>query len=240
MKPRIRVLAPLVLLLAALQAVAQEARVVSLTGAVSVTRGRQAARSLGLNDAVENGDALVTGSNSEAVIRAADGSSVHLFPDSHIIFNEQSLDLREFLHLVLGSVKVHIEKLTGRVNSQKVTTPTAVIAVRGTTFSVFVDEEDSTLVAVDEGVVAVSARAWPDEEVVLLRGQRCWVRRGQRPTQALAFRGRSERADLIPARPPRRDTQRVMGRSIVQGTEIRLPPPRPRLARTTAAGQAAR
>jgi hypothetical protein len=228
---RIRVLAPLAVLLAASEVMAQEARIVSLSGTVSVARGRQAPRPLALADAIQNGDELITGSNSEAVIRAPDGSTVHLFPDSHVIFSEQSLDLREFLHLVLGSVKVQIEKLTGRANPHRVTTPTAVIAVRGTTFSVFVDEEDATLVAVDEGAVAVSARAWPAEEVVLLRGHRCWVRRGERPSQAQGFRGRSERADLISPRPLRRETPRVVSRGIVQANEIRLPLLRPRAPR---------
>ncbi|TAM95582.1 MAG: hypothetical protein EPN45_22585, partial [Rhizobiaceae bacterium] len=101
-------------------------------------------------------------------------------------------------HLFLGSIKVHIEKLSGRPNPQKMTTPTAIIAVRGTMFSVFVDETDATLVAVDEGTVAVANRRTPSEEVLLHGGQRVWVRGAQPPARAQAFRGRSERADLIP------------------------------------------
>ncbi|MBA3975702.1 MAG: hypothetical protein C0504_15970, partial [Candidatus Solibacter sp.] len=87
----------------------------------------------------------------------------------------------------------------GRPNPHKLTTPTAVIAVRGTTFSVFVDETDATLVAVDEGLVGVANVQSPDQEVLLKAGQRSWVRPGQPPQQAQAFRGRSERADLMPA-----------------------------------------
>jgi hypothetical protein len=116
-----------------------------------------------------------------------------------VIFNERSADVRELLHLFLGSIKVHIERLSGRPNPHKLTTPTAVIAVRGTTFSVFVDETDATLVAVDEGLVGVANVQSPDLEVLLKAGQRSWVRPGQPPQQAQAFRGRSERADLMPA-----------------------------------------
>lgn len=174
------------------------AQIISLTGELSVRRGRAPVQTLRLHEAVQPGDELITGQNSEALIRTSDGSTVRIFPDSHVIFSEHSLDIQEMLHLFLGSIKVHIEKLSGRPNPQKMTTPTAIIAVRGTTFSVFVDETDSTLVAVDEGIVAVANRRSPSEEVLLHGGQRVWVRGDQPPARAQAFRGRSERADLIP------------------------------------------
>jgi hypothetical protein len=171
-------------------------RVVSLTGTLTVTRLRQDPRPLRLHDAVQSGDELATGENSQAVLRSADGSTVIVYPDSRLVFNERSADVRELLHLFLGSIKVHIEKISGRPNPHKMTTPTAVIAVRGTTFSVFVDDTDSTLVAVEEGEVAVSNTQLPGQEVVLRAGQRTWVRPGQAPQQARAFQGPSERADL--------------------------------------------
>jgi hypothetical protein len=170
-----------------------------LTGELTVHRGRLPAQLLKLQEAVQPGDELITGPNAEAVIQASDGSTVHVFPDSRVIFSERSADIQEFLHLLLGSIKVHIEKLSGRPNPHRMTTPTAIIAVRGTTFSVFVDETDATLVAVEEGVVAVANARFPADEVLLNRGQRTWVRPGQPPVRAQAFRGRSERADLIPA-----------------------------------------
>lgn len=175
------------------------ARVVSLAGTLTLKGFRQESRLLRLNDPIRSGDELATGENSHAVLRTSDGSTVIIYPDSHVIFNERSADVRELLHLFLGSIKVHIEKLSGRPNPHKLTTPTAVIAVRGTTFSVFVDDTDSTLVAVDEGLVGVANLQSPDQEVLLKAGQRSWVRPGQPPQQAQAFRGRSERADLIPA-----------------------------------------
>lgn len=174
--------------------------VVSLKGTLTARQPRAEIRALRLHDAVLPGDELATGEDSEAVIRMPDGSSVRVFPDSRLIFNEQSADITEWLHLWLGSIKVHIQKLTGRPNPHKMSTPSAVIAVRGTTFSVFVDEAAATLVAVDEGVVGVANSRWPDEEVLLSAGQRSWIRTGERPMQAQRFRGRSEFADLIPLR----------------------------------------
>ena len=177
-----------------------KARILAVTGTLSLQRQRMPVRTLKIHDAIEPGDELTTGPNAEATIRSGDGSTVHIYPDSRIVFNEQSLDIREFLHLFFGSVKVHIEKLTGRPNPQKLTTPTAIIAVRGTTFSVFVDDTDATLVAVDEGIVSVANVRSPQDEVLLRDRQRTWVRPGQPPTQAQRFRGPSERADLMPVR----------------------------------------
>lgn len=177
--------------------VAGQGRVVSITGSVSVKRATLATRALSLNETVGIGDELVTDAQSEAIIQASDGSTVHIYPDSRVIFDQQTLGITDFLHLFFGSIKVHIEKLSGRPNPHRMTTPTAVIAVRGTTFSVFVDDTDATLVAVDEGLVAVANRSTPSDEVLLRPGQRTWVRGNQPPLMAQAFRGRSERADMM-------------------------------------------
>jgi ferric-dicitrate binding protein FerR (iron transport regulator) len=173
-----------------------QGRVVSITGSLAVKHSNAAARVVSLNEAVAIGDELVTDAQSEATIQTTDGSTVHVYPDSRVIFTEPALGLTDFLHLIFGSIKVHIEKLSGRPNPHSMTTPTAVIAVRGTTFSVFVDDADATLVAVDEGLVAVSNRAERANEVLLRPGQRTWVRGTQPPLRAQAFRGHSEQADM--------------------------------------------
>ena len=177
---------------------AGQARLISVTGNLSVRRASMASRVMAVNETVGIGDELVTDAQSEAVIQAADGSTVHIYPDSRVIYNEHAAGIDDFLHLFFGSIKVHIEKLSGRPNPHSMTTPTAVIAVRGTTFSVFVDDTDATLVAVDEGLVSVANRRSAADEVLLRPGQRTWVRADQRPLRAQAFRGRSERADMMP------------------------------------------
>ncbi|HWB84418.1 MAG TPA: FecR family protein [Bryobacteraceae bacterium] len=151
-----------------------------------------------MNEAVGVGEELITDGRSEATIQTSDGSTVHVYPDSRIIFNQQSPGFADFLDLFFGSIKVHIEKLGGRPNPHNMTTPTAVIAVRGTTFSVFVDDTDATLVAVDEGMVAVANRNNSSNELLLRPGQRTWVRGNQPPLRAQAFRGRSDQADMMP------------------------------------------
>jgi len=188
------------LLAAAAFAQAQDARLVMLNGTLTVSRDGGSTRTLSLNDGVQIGDELMTGPDSEAVIETRDGATVRIFPGSRFVLTEPSSGLREFLHLILGSVKVHIEKLSGRPNPHKMTTPTAVIAVRGTTFSVQVGQTGATLVAVDEGEVAVANVAMPEREVIVRRGRRTLVLPGQPPMRAQRFRGASEQAGLAPWR----------------------------------------
>ncbi|MBI3278929.1 MAG: FecR domain-containing protein [Acidobacteria bacterium] len=106
----------------------------SLTGVLTVRRAQQEMHVLRVNDTIEIGDELTTGENSEATIRTTEGANVRIFPDSRILFSRRPPDVQDFLHLFLGSVKVYIEKISGRPNPHKMTTPTAIIAVRGTTF----------------------------------------------------------------------------------------------------------
>jgi hypothetical protein len=72
----------------------------------------------------------------------------------------------------LGRIRVHIQKLGGQPNPNRVQTPTAIISVRGTTFEVNVEDDDeTTLVAVEEGTVAVEHRLMPrDGDPKILNG----------------------------------------------------------------------
>jgi hypothetical protein len=95
-----------------------------------------------------------------------------------------------------------------------------VIAVRGTTFSVLVDDANSTLVAVDEGVVAVANVRSPGQEVILRGGERSWIHEGSPPQQAQAYRGRSERADL--AAPRMSDREMDSSAQTMQGARTEM------------------
>jgi hypothetical protein len=167
----------LAFLAAALSAYGQ-ARVVSASGAISLKRAGRDLGRVALQSTVRPGDEITTGENAEAVIQESDGSTVRVFPDSRVVFQERTPSVAEWLHLFFGSVKVHIEKFSGRPNPHSMTTPTAVIAVRGTTFDVLVDDTDATMVSVDEGLVSVAAREAPHNQVLVRPGQRTWVRAG--------------------------------------------------------------
>jgi hypothetical protein len=156
----------------------------AVKGNVSLVRGQASPVLLRKHDTVEAGDEILTDHKSSATIRMPDGSTVHIYPDSHVVIHNEAGSWKEFLHVLLGTVRVQIEKLSGRPNPKSMTTPTAVIAVRGTIFSVAVEQNGDTQVGVGEGLVSVASLLQPQNEVLLKPGQSCWMRRGQdRPTQ---------------------------------------------------------
>lgn len=176
----------LVLLLTALPVWAQsgvEGQMAEVKGKVSLVRGQAAPALLHKHDTVQAGDEILTDRKSSATIRMPDGSTVHIYPDSHVVLRTQTGSWKEFLHVVLGTVRVQIEKLSGRPNPKTLTTPTAIIAVRGTIFGIAVERTGDTRVGVGQGLVSVANQLHPGDEVMVKPGQSVWVRHGQRPTQ---------------------------------------------------------
>lgn len=175
-----------VLLLAALPIWAQarvEGQMTKVKGKVSLVRGQAAPVLLQKHDTVQSGDEILTDRKSSATLRMPDGSSVQIYPDSHVVLHAETGNWKEFLHVLLGNVRVQIEKLSGRPNPKSVTTPTAIIAVRGTIFTVAVDRSGDTQVGVAKGLVSVANQLHPADQVLVKPGRFVWVRRGQMPTQ---------------------------------------------------------
>jgi hypothetical protein len=137
----------------AIQAQSHEvATVIEMQGQVSVLRGGQVA--LFQNSTVAAKEEILTGPDGHAVFRISDGSTFEVFPKSHVIFQGQ-WTIEDMLQLFLGKIRVQIEHRNGP-NHKKVSTPTAVISVRGTVFDVSVEDDDgTTLVSVEEGQVEV-------------------------------------------------------------------------------------
>ena len=68
-------------------------------------------------------------------------------------------DWKDLLDLWIGRVKIYIQKFGNQPNPNRIFTPTAVISVRGTIFDVAIeDDQDTTLVSVEEGQVHVHHR----------------------------------------------------------------------------------
>ena len=146
----------------------QAARVVSLTGQVSVMR-ESTPWALNVGDTINVRQLILTGADGFAVFRVSDGSTFEVYPNSKVIFRNNPGSFKDLLDLYLGRVKIHIQKFGGQPNPNRVHTPTAVISVRGTIFDVAVDEEeDSTLVMVEEGQVAVQHALLPRGDPKLL------------------------------------------------------------------------
>jgi ferric-dicitrate binding protein FerR (iron transport regulator) len=85
-----------------------------------------------------------------------DGSQVLVKSNSHVVLKAPPQDKGFWLELLLGKINAQIQKRLGNEPSFRMGTPTAVITVRGTKFSVDVNKKQKTSVDVYEGLVEVS------------------------------------------------------------------------------------
>ena len=145
------------------------ARVISAVGRVSVLRDSQP-WALSAGESVAAQQIIVTGPDGHATFQVSDGSTFEVFPNSHVVFRKNVPNWRDLIDVLLGQVRVHIQKFGNIPNPNRVITPTAVISVRGTTFDVTVDDEgESTLVQVEEGLVSVQHALLPTGDGKLLK-----------------------------------------------------------------------
>jgi len=100
---------------------------------------------------LKSGDELRTGKNSKAVIETTYGDIITVGPETHIT-TVDIVDMDRTLNLLLGEIKADIKKWIGKF---EVRTPSAVTSVRGTEFTVSVDEYGTTTVMVLDGTVEV-------------------------------------------------------------------------------------
>jgi len=168
---------------------ASAARVISLTGQVSVLHDSQP-WALNIGDMVQTQQVILTGPDGFAQFKVSDGSTFEVYPNSNIVFRKNPGSLRDLLDVLVGKVKVHIQKWGGQPNFNRVLTPTAVISVRGTTFDVDVnDDDESTIVSVEEGLVDVSNALKPGGAKTLHPGEEIHVYRDQPLSQSLIDKG---------------------------------------------------
>src|SRR5258708_1440961 len=107
------------------------------------------------------------------------------------VFRKCPPNLRDLMDVLVGRVKVHIQKWGGQPNFNRVLTPTAVISVRGTTFDVSVDDDnEATTISVEEGVVDVRHALKPGGGVKTLNaGESLHVYKDQPLAQSLVDKG---------------------------------------------------
>ena len=165
------------------------AQVISLTGQVSVLRDNEP-WALNVGDRVQIQQVIVTGSDGFAKFQVSDGSFFEVYPNSNVIFRKNPGNWRDLLDLLVGRVKIHIQKWGGQPNPNRILTPTAVISVRGTTFDVSVDDDDqTTLVSVEEGVVDVMHALKPGKTKTLNAGESLEVRKYEPISQSIVDKG---------------------------------------------------
>jgi len=153
------------------------AAVSMLTGRVSVERSGEL-WALNPGQTVEPGQVIVTGSDGYAQLSLPDGSVLEVFPNSRFIYRANRFSLRDLIDLYIGKVRLQIHHLTNGEAPLRVTSPTAVISVRGTVFDVEVDPTEGTLVSVQDGTVSIRHRLLPGREVFVESGQSLRVEPG--------------------------------------------------------------
>jgi hypothetical protein len=152
----------------------EAARVVAVTGQVSVLHDSQP-WALNTGDDIKLGQVIISGPDGFAVFQLSDGSTFEVYSNSRVIFRKTPGNLKDLLDVLLGRVRVHIQKWGGQPNYNRIFTPTAVISVRGTVFDVEVeDADDTTLVVVEEGLVEVQHARHPGTPKLLGAGE--WLR----------------------------------------------------------------
>ena len=136
---------------------------------------------------VQVGDEVRTGPGGQLILEVPDGSYMVVSENSKLIVEDfWSGNLRSLMNLMVGRVRFYVQRLGGRPNPYRVTTPTALIAVRGTIFEVNVDEAQFAEVRCLEGRVAVETVGLPDREVILEPGRKTLVRPGEYPMAPVA------------------------------------------------------
>jgi hypothetical protein len=132
------------------------ATVIKQQGIVSVIKdASKYSTALFQGSTVRAGQMITTGPDGYALFQVADGSTFEVFPNSQVTFRGTT-GINDLLNVWIGKIKVYIQHLPGIPNPNNVQTPTALISVRGTVFTVDVEDlEGTTRVSVDEGMVAV-------------------------------------------------------------------------------------
>jgi hypothetical protein len=167
-----------VISMAPLAAQDSSAKVLFQTGQVSISSGGYL-KALSMGDMVAARQLIVTGPDGYARFEvSSDHSTFEVFPNSKVVYRETPGNWEHLLNVFIGRVKVFIQHAPGVANPNNVTSPIAVISVRGTIFDVEVDNADTTFVTLDEGIVDVrnttaiggSLTLKPKESVTVYRG----------------------------------------------------------------------
>jgi hypothetical protein len=155
------------------------AKVVTMTGQVSVLRDSEP-WALNVGDLVQAQQVILTGPDGYAKFQTSDGSTFEVYPSSNVIFRKNPGSLHDLLDLFVGRVKIHIQRFGGQPNPNRIMTPTAAISVRGTIFDVSInDDDETTIVSVEEGSVEVRHALKPGAAKIVNAGESLHVYRDE-------------------------------------------------------------
>lgn len=166
------------------------ARVTSVSGRVEIQRASTAQVQfvkISLSDELRPGDVVRTGRSSRLVLELSDGSLAVFGDNTTAQVSDFNASPKKLFEILRGKTRVHIEHAGGKPNPYQVTTPTAVIAVRGTTFDVEV-RGNTTDVFVHEGRVEVFSLRHLTEPVMVQPFERVRIQGDDLPSSPRRFR----------------------------------------------------
>ena len=180
----------LIILMLALAAMAQKrnsANIKFLVGDVQILANGQTTWTSGkINGKVYKGDRIKTALSSRAEIEMPDGSMIRV--DQSSIFDVKDIKTEEddgedemSFSLWAGNIWAKFKKVVSGRRKRTIESPSAVVAIRGTTFEMSVDKQLTTRVRVEEGLVAVTSKD-VDGEVLVGSNQQTVVEQGKAPT----------------------------------------------------------
>jgi hypothetical protein len=130
-----------------------------------------------------SGDSLRTGSRSKAELTVAEANA-RFSIGAKTTFTLAHDQPGVLLAIERGSLRAIFGKLPeGNTMERLVTTPSAVLAVRGTEYGVEVEKDGDTSIAVFEGTVDVWEPGDADRRIQVRAGQSTRIRRGKPPTR---------------------------------------------------------
>jgi hypothetical protein len=134
----------------------------------------------------ERGQLLQSGSVIETakgsiVLNLQDGSQILVRANSRVVLQSPPESAGQYLQLMLGKVWARVQKRFANAPSFRMGTPSAVITVRGTEFTVELTKKNETFVYVTEGIVEVAQRGAEDHSVLLYPGYFTRVQPNQPP-----------------------------------------------------------
>jgi hypothetical protein len=171
-------------------------------GSVRIVRGRAVVMHKGekhgylleRNTPLFNGDYIVTEPGARARLSMKDGSEITMTPGSKFTINRSSYDKNKkrfssFFKVTYGKLRFRVMKLVGRDHAYyRVKTPTMTCGVRGSDFSVEVDESGNTVLSTfEETEVEAWNTKYPEDKVFLGSWQQTEVREEDIPTTPVSI-----------------------------------------------------
>jgi len=136
---------------------------------------------------------IETMKGSSILLNLQDNSQVLIKGNSHVVLKSPIEGRGDYLELLIGKILAKIQRRLGNAPSFRMGTPTAVITVRGTRFSVEVNKKHKTSVEVFEGVVEVAGLTQGASPVLLRPGFQTGVDENRAPEQPRSLLGGDDR-----------------------------------------------